>query len=149
MRSLVTLAKLAVSMMVLNVAVVGCYAVSPAAGGEAPNGAVAANGAGVDEAVERYVTAVNSDDLDGIVGSFPPDGLIVDVGREIRGADAIRRWADNEVIGGRLEVLERHPRDGGIDLLVRFAPGGTGGFRAWYRFDVDDGLISRADLTYA
>ncbi|WP_433430153.1 hypothetical protein [Nonomuraea sp. CA-141351] len=31
-----------------------------------------------------------------------PDAEIVHVDRSIRGGDAIRAWADNEVIGGRI-----------------------------------------------
>ncbi len=101
-------------------------------------------------AVGAYVTAVNGQDLDGIVGSFPPTGLIVDVGRRIEGHGAIRRWADAEVVGGRLDVLEEHPTAHGTDLLVRFTPpGSTSGFRAWYRFTVTENGITQADLTYA
>lgn len=100
--------------------------------------------------MEKYVTAVNSQDLEGIVDSFLPDGLIVDVGRHINGADAIRHWADTEVVGGTLEVLEQHPTDVGIDLLIRFTPPGSGsGFRAWYRYTLVDDKIAQADLTYA
>ena len=100
--------------------------------------------------VEQYVTSVNSQDLEGIVNSFLPDGLIIDVGRHIKGSDAIRKWADDEVVGGKLDVLERHPTDAGIDLLVRFTPpGSNGGFRAWYRYTVKNDKIEKVDLTYA
>ncbi|MEU7530505.1 nuclear transport factor 2 family protein [Saccharothrix sp. NPDC042600] len=103
----------------------------------------------LDPAARRYVDAVAAGDLDGLVDSFAPEAVIVDVGREIRGHDAIRHWADTEVIGGRLTVLESTARPGGVTMLVRFEPGGTGGFRARYSFDVRDGVIVKADLQYA
>ncbi|MBB3730822.1 nuclear transport factor 2 family protein [Nonomuraea dietziae] len=105
--------------------------------------------ADLDPAARRYVDAVAAEDLDALVASFTPDAVIVDVGREIRGHDAIRHWADTEVIGGRLTVLGNTPRRGGTTMLVTFAPGGTGGFRASYSFDISGGLITRATLQYA
>lgn len=72
-----------------------------------------------------------------------------DVGREFNGRDEIRDWADDEVIGGRLTVLENTPKPGGTTLLVRFAPGGTGGFEANYEFDVRDGRIAELNPQYA
>ncbi|WP_329565038.1 nuclear transport factor 2 family protein [Kitasatospora sp. NBC_01266] len=96
-----------------------------------------------------YVDAVAAKDLDGLVAAFDPAGVVIDVGREIRGRDAIRQWAGREVIGGRLTVLRATPRPGGTTMLVVFAPGGVGGFRADYAFDLSGGLITRAALSYA
>lgn len=100
--------------------------------------------------VAAYVTAVNGKDLDGLVRAFAPSAEIVDVGRSIRGHDAIRRWAQAEVIGGTLSVTRvAESREGHQRLLVRFAPGGTGGFAAYYAFTVEGDTITRAELTYA
>ncbi|MGW0663001.1 nuclear transport factor 2 family protein [Streptodolium elevatio] len=100
--------------------------------------------------MNAYVTAVNGKDLDGLVRAFAAGAEIVDVGRSIRGHDAIRRWAQAEVIGGTLTVTQvAETRDGYQRLLVRFAPGGTGGFAAYYAFTVDGSSITRAELTYA
>jgi ketosteroid isomerase-like protein len=102
------------------------------------------------DAVRAYVDAVNERDLGGLVASFADDAEIVDVSRRITGRQAIRNWADREVIGGTLDVLavDQDRTDGQV-LLVRFAPGGTGGFRAYYNFSVADGQIVVADLQYA
>ncbi|GAA2202086.1 nuclear transport factor 2 family protein [Streptomyces bangladeshensis] len=101
-------------------------------------------------AARRYLDTVADRDAAGVAAAFAPDGLVVDVGREIRGRDAIRRWAAAEVIGGAYTLLDRTPHPGGTTLLVRFRPGGTGdGFRARYRLDLTDGLITRATLEYA
>jgi hypothetical protein len=100
--------------------------------------------------VAAYVTAVNAKDLDGLVRAFAPNGQVVDVGRRFTGRDAIRRWAESEVIGGTLTVtavVENGPDH--QRLLVTFAPSGTGGFAAHYDFTIDGTTITSADLTYA
>jgi hypothetical protein len=104
----------------------------------------------LDPAAQRYFDAVAAWDAVAVAAAFTPDGLVVDVGREIRGRDAIRRWAAGEVVGGVYTLLDHTPHDDGTTLLVRFRPGGTGdGFRARYRFDITDGLITKATLEYA
>jgi hypothetical protein len=105
--------------------------------------------AAVDPAAQAYVDAVAEEDLDALVDAFHSDARLVDVGREFTGHDEIRDWARDEVIGGRLTVLKNTPKSNGTTLLVRFAPGGTGGFEANYEFDVRDGRIARLNLQYA
>jgi hypothetical protein len=83
------------------------------------------------------------------VAAFAPDGQVTDVTRQIRGRDAIRTWARNEVIGGRLQVLSVTPVPGGQDLLVHWAPRGPSGWRAHYRFTTTATTITHADLQYA
>ncbi|MEQ4720996.1 nuclear transport factor 2 family protein [Nonomuraea sp. B19D2] len=103
----------------------------------------------LDPAAQRYLNAVAAEDADALAAAFAPDGLVIDVGREIRGRDAIRQWAAGEVIGGVYTLLDHTPRAGGVTMLVRFQPGGVGDFRANYHFDITDGLITRATLEYA
>jgi hypothetical protein len=98
---------------------------------------------------QAYVDAVNAGDLDALVEAFAPDGQVTDVNRPIRGRDAIRTWADNEVIGGRLQVLSVTAIPGGQDLLVHWAPQGSAGWRAHYRFTMTATAITVADLQYA
>ena len=103
----------------------------------------------VDPAGQSYVDSVQAEDLDKLVNSFTEDAVVIDVGRRIEGRQKIREWADNEVIGGDIEVLGQTPFDEGETLLVRFSPGGFFGFKANYKFTYRDGLIAQADLTYA
>ena len=98
---------------------------------------------------QAYVDAVNTGDLDALVAAFAPDGQVTDVSRPIRGRDAIRTWARNEVIGGRLQVLSVTAMPGGQDLLVHWAPQGSSGWRAHYRFTMTGTAITLADLQYA
>ncbi|GAA3967226.1 hypothetical protein GCM10023085_57090 [Actinomadura viridis] len=106
--------------------------------------------AGVQPAAQAYVDAVNREDLDALVAAFAPDGKVIDVSRTIAGRDAIRDWARNEVIGGRLRVLSiAERRTGGQKLLVHWAPAGSDGWRAHYDFTVSGNGIRTADLQYA
>ncbi|MEV0145608.1 MULTISPECIES: nuclear transport factor 2 family protein [unclassified Nonomuraea] len=114
-----------------------------------PLPSVTASRGPLDPAARRYLDAVAAEDADALAAGFAPDGLVIDVGREIRGRDAIRRWAADEVIGGVYTLLDHTPRAGGVTMLVRFQPGGVGGFRANYHFDITDGLITKATLEYA
>jgi hypothetical protein len=98
---------------------------------------------------QAYVDAVNAGNLDALVAAFAPDGLVIDVTRPIRGRDAIRAWADSEVIGGRLQVLSVNAMSGGQDLLVYWAPEGSAGWQAHYRFTMNATAIIQADLQYA
>ncbi|MFC7583848.1 nuclear transport factor 2 family protein [Nonomuraea antimicrobica] len=112
--------------------------------------ATAAAVQGVDRAAQAYVDAVNARDLEALVASFAQDAEIVDVSRSIRGHDAIREWAGNEVIGGTLRVVSiAEDRPDGQKLLVHWAPAGSGGWRAHYDFTVGGGRIVKADLQYA
>jgi hypothetical protein len=125
-------------------------AAPPAASSTAtPSGTV--NG-GLLPPVSAYVEAVNAKDLDGLTRAFAADAELVDVGRRFHGRDAIRGWAEREVIGGTLTVTAIvEGRTGYQKLLVRFVPGGSnsGGFAAHYAFTVSGTAITRADLTYA
>ncbi|GAA2451379.1 nuclear transport factor 2 family protein [Streptomyces lavendulocolor] len=122
---------------------------APAASSAPAGSPAAADNDAVDPAAQAYVDAVAAEDLDALVAAFHPDAELTDVGRRFNGHDEIRRWADNEVIGGRLTVLKNTPKSNGTTLLVRFAPGGTGGFEANYEFDVRDGRIEKLNLQYA
>ena len=127
------------------------YGPAPTAAGTATAAAAPSpSAAGVAPAARRYVDAVNRADLDALVDAFAPDGQVVDVSRRIAGRDAIRRWADGEVIGGTLRV------DGVTALApdtqrlrVHWAPSGSAGWAADYTFTVRDDRVVLADLQYA
>ncbi|SEH00908.1 Glyoxylase, beta-lactamase superfamily II [Nonomuraea solani] len=100
--------------------------------------------------VRTYVTAVNTRNLDALAGAFADNAELIDVGRRFKGRTAIRDWARAEVIGGSLTVIgvaENRPDH--QRLRVRFAPGGQGGFDAYYAFTIDGTFITKAELTYA
>jgi hypothetical protein len=63
--------------------------------------------------VADYLTAVNAHDLDAMAAAFAPDAYVNDARREINGIDAIRRWAEKEMVGDRvtmepLEVVDHY-----------------------------------------
>lgn len=127
----------------------GATSAAGPAGSDGPATAAPASGPPVAGPAQAYVDAVNAGDLDALVAAFAPDGLVVDVSRRIEGRDAIRAWAGAEVIGGTLRVLEVAAKPGGQDLLVHWAPGGSAGWRAHYRFTMTATTITTADLQYA
>jgi len=103
----------------------------------------------IPEPARCYIDAVNANNVDALVGCFAPNGVIVDVDRRITGADAIRAWANNEVMGGKLRVLQSTATSTGVKLLVHWAPKGSAGWQANYTFDDQNGQITQADLQYA
>jgi limonene-1,2-epoxide hydrolase len=75
--------------------------------------------------VAEYLSAVNAFDLDRMVATFAPDAYVNDARREINGADAIRRWAEKEMVGDHvtmepIEILDHHG-----DTIVRSRYDGT------------------------
>ena len=49
-------------------------------------------------AIECYRDATNAKDIDRYMACFTPNAVMIDVGRTINDADAIRSWAAREVI---------------------------------------------------
>jgi hypothetical protein len=101
--------------------------------------------------VRCFRNAVNDAALDAFLNCFAPRGVVIDVSRRFAGKAAIRTWASNEFIGGRLTIIRRvaRPRNpNGLTLLVRFAPGGSGGFLAHYRFVTRNAKLVLVDMQY-
>ncbi|AZM60771.1 MULTISPECIES: nuclear transport factor 2 family protein [unclassified Streptomyces] len=100
---------------------------------------------------QRYVDAVAAEDVEALAAAFHEDAVLNEPGRTFRGREEIRQWAADEVIGGRLTVLDDTPKSDGTTLLLRFAHRGESGdgFRATYEFTERDGLIGQLDLEYA
>jgi hypothetical protein len=125
---------------------------APAGGpaSSAPPPAANAAGRALSGGARAYVDAVNAGDLDALVAAFAPDGQVVDVSRRIAGRDAIREWADGEVIGGSLRVDGVTPIGPDVQRVrVHWAPAGSGGWAADYTFTDRDGQVVVADLQYA
>jgi hypothetical protein len=71
--------------------------------------------------VADHIAAVNAFDTDAIVATFANDAYVNDAHREIAGIDAIRRWAEKEMVGDKvtLDVQEVAGHYG--DTIVRAA----------------------------
>ncbi|MFI6729269.1 nuclear transport factor 2 family protein [Streptomyces sp. R-74717] len=106
--------------------------------------------AALEPAVRGYVDAVDSRDVNALVTVFAPQATVNDTGRSFLGRAAIRDWARDEVIGGRLTVLRTTTGPEGPTVLLHFDPEGfMAGFRARYTFDVENDVITRITLRYA
>lgn len=99
-------------------------------------------------AIHCYQTATNAQDIDAYLACFTDDAVMVDVGREFVGLDAIRIWAEREVMpGGRnfkhRQILEGE--DGYAKTEVNWAT-----WAAHYHYWWDaNGKITKMSLQYA
>lgn len=75
--------------------------------------------------VAEYIAAVNDFDTDRIVATFAPDAYVNDNHREIRGADAIRRWVTKEMTGDSVTIEPLEVIDHYGDTIVRGKYDGT------------------------
>jgi limonene-1,2-epoxide hydrolase len=75
--------------------------------------------------VADYLAAVNSFDLDGMIAAFAPDAYVNDARREINGVDAIRRWAEKEMVGDHVTMQVREVVDHHGEIVVRSRYDGT------------------------
>ena len=71
--------------------------------------------------ISEHIEAVNAFDLDGIVATFAEDAFVNDVRREFRGIEAIRRWAEREMVGDKVTIEVREVVDNHGDTIVRGA----------------------------
>jgi limonene-1,2-epoxide hydrolase len=75
--------------------------------------------------VAGYLAAVNAFDVDAIVAAFAPGAYVNDARREIRGVDAIRRWAEKEMVGDHVTMEPLEVVDHYGDTIVRSRYDGT------------------------
>ncbi|NEA38575.1 nuclear transport factor 2 family protein [Streptomyces sp. SID11233] len=69
--------------------------------------------------VAEHFRAVNAFDVDAIVSTFAPDAYVNDNRREIRGAAAIRRWVETEMVAEHVTVEPVKVLDHYGDVIVR------------------------------
>jgi hypothetical protein len=69
--------------------------------------------------VAEHIDAVNAFDLDRIMATFAPDAYVNDNRREIRGADAIRKFMAMEFVGDKVTMDVREVIDHYGDVIVR------------------------------
>ena len=69
--------------------------------------------------ISEHICAVNAHDTDAIMATFAEDAYVNDNRREIRGAAAIRRWVEKEIVGDKvtMDVVEAVDHYG--DTIVR------------------------------
>ena len=75
--------------------------------------------------VAGYLAAVNAFNVDGMVAAFAPDAYVNDARREINGIDAIRRWAEKEMVGDHVTMEPLEVVDHYGETIVRSRYDGT------------------------
>jgi hypothetical protein len=72
--------------------------------------------------ITEYVEASNTFDGDRLIAAFADDALVNDARREFRGAEAIKAWADQEIIGDKVTMdvnaVREHYGDFIVDAVV-------------------------------
>jgi hypothetical protein len=97
-----------------------------------------------------YFDTIAAQNIEKFAACFETNAVVIDVDREIKGRDAIKTWAKNEVIGGKYTILEVKEIKDGASILLRFSPNGVGdGFRARYVVTWKNNKIIKMDLQYA
>ncbi len=71
--------------------------------------------------VDKYFQAVNAGDAEAFQSTFARDAVVKDVAREIRGIDAIRKWASHDIfaVQARFEVRKVVERDGDTTVTAK------------------------------
>ena len=75
--------------------------------------------------VADYLAAVNAFNLDRMVAAFAPDAYVNDARREISGIDAVRRWAEKEMVGDHVTMEPLEVVDHYGETIVRSRYDGT------------------------
>ncbi|NMO50672.1 nuclear transport factor 2 family protein [Actinoplanes sp. TBRC 11911] len=73
----------------------------------------------LDGVVAEHLRAVNAFDTDAVMATFAPDAYVNDNRREIRGAQAVRRWVEKELVGDHVTVDPVTVLDHYGDIIVR------------------------------
>jgi hypothetical protein len=68
--------------------------------------------------IAEYVEASNAFDGDRLIAAFAGDALVNDARREFRGVEAIKAWADQEIIGDKVTVDVKAVREHYGDFIV-------------------------------
>jgi hypothetical protein len=71
--------------------------------------------------VAEHIRAVNASDIDAIAATFAADAYVNDNRREIVGIEAIRRWAEKEMVGDHVTIQVREVLDHYGNTIVRGA----------------------------
>ena len=75
--------------------------------------------------ITQHIEAINAFDTDAIVATFADDAFVNDAHREFWGSEAIRRWAEKELVGDKVTMEVREVLDHYGDTIVRAAYDGT------------------------
>jgi hypothetical protein len=68
--------------------------------------------------ITEYVEASNAFDADRLIAAFADDALVNDARREFWGVEAIKVWADQEIIGDKVTMDVKDVREHYGDFIV-------------------------------
>jgi hypothetical protein len=79
----------------------------------------------IPQPIDTFVRAVNNRDRKAFLSTFADNAVVSDVGKQVRGTTAIKKWSDREIFGVNvtLGVVDLAKRDG--ETVVTFKVDGT------------------------
>ncbi|MEU6947542.1 nuclear transport factor 2 family protein [Streptomyces sp. NPDC046332] len=98
-----------------------------------------------DPAVRAFVTALNANDRDAFFAVLTPGATMSDDGSD-RNVD---EWTDKEIFSSRGHIEVESEKDGGRALVARYRNDTWGEMRTAWRFQVQDGKVSRFETGQA
>ncbi|MEU7032589.1 nuclear transport factor 2 family protein [Streptomyces sp. NPDC046237] len=98
-----------------------------------------------DPAVRAFVTALNANDRDAFFAVLTPGATMSDDGSD-RNVD---EWTDKEIFSSRGHIEVESEKDGGRALVARYRNDTWGEMRTTWRFQVQDGKVSRFETGQA
>lgn len=99
-------------------------------------------------AIDCYQTATTSKDIDAYMACFTEDAVMIDVSRTFEGQDAIRGWAEREVMPGGENFKHRQFLEGDAGYAKTEVNWATWVAHYYYWWDAD-GKITKMSLRYA
>jgi len=74
----------------------------------------------IPKAIATFIRTVNNHDVDAFLSTFANDAVVSDVGREFRGAAAIKEWSEREMfdVNVTLDVVDVAEHDGETVVTV-------------------------------
>lgn len=99
-------------------------------------------------AIGCYQTATNAQDIDAYLACFTDDAVMIDVRREFVGQEAIRTWAEREVIPGGQNFKHRQILEGD-DGYAKTEVNWASWIAHYHYWWDDEGKITKMSLQYA
>ncbi|MCT4352960.1 nuclear transport factor 2 family protein [Streptomyces sp. Je 1-79] len=98
-----------------------------------------------DPAVRAFVAALNANDRDAFFAVLTPGATMSDDGSD-RNVD---EWTDKEIFSSRGHMEIESEKDGGRALVARYRNDSWGEMRTAWRFQVQDGKVTRFETGQA
>lgn len=105
---------------------------------------------GLPQTIRDFFRASNKHQTEDLLACFGDNALVLDDGGRYEGLSSIRSWSDQNYIGARVhaDLTAVEPRDHEWAVLAEITGNYPGGpYRFWFGFTLDQGQISKLEIT--